>query len=603
MRPLLWLLVFASLISSSNALQIELTVNSAWPSAERIKIRATVQNGASQDLGQATFTGSGNPTVILNSGSQLPPSTNPRDITKILFFFTAGRTTDGPRVIIDSTIQLLTPGVGQGRIPFTCYTWAGGSLNSGLLPNAYLQDVATGRDTYPECYPYVTGTESLTQSLTKSFTVGSLTETLSVSKSLTKSSTETLTVSKSLTKSSTETLTVPLDYALPEFAVDEGSALEGSQSEPAVASFADGGVVVCWTSQNRELVRRYEFNIFCLMFDVTGAEQGSKFQINSNNLGTQQSPSVAVLQGNSIVVVWNSDHLLGHNVISRQFDNGVANAEGEVIHSAHLASGKKTLPDVASIPSTNYFVICWQSFGSDGSYFGVYAVRHSVGESSVPFLVNTATQWDQTDAKVACFTDGGYVITWGSYTTGTASDIFMKRYNALDVAQTPSDEKVNSDDANTERAPAIARFSDNTFMIVWVRITTTDSTLWAATFDATGSRVVTEFRVDTDVGLRVRNCDIVTLNDDTVLITWGASNAAGTSFGTYARRFTRIVSVLPAEYQNQFLINENTAGEKLKPKVEKFGPWGFFITWQTTDPNSESDITGKWYPEYKPILF
>ena len=572
MRPLLWLLVFASLISSSNAVQIETRVFTAEFSASDENFNMYVELQNSGDVIFAGLTGqvfgTRDSTVTVSTDpSLLSPSINPLQISRILIRPTLeGRSEDGDGLTIRSTIELLTPGVRQGRIPFTCYYHNQGVLNPAVLPTVIIDYFHSATDSFAECFSPYTITETASLTVTKS-------------------------------------LTVPLDYALPEFAVDEGSALEGSQSEPAVASFADGGVVVCWTSQNHELMRRYEFNIFCLMFDVTGAEQGSKFQINSNTLGTQQSPSVAVLQGNSIVVVWNSDHLSGHNVISRQFDNGVANAEGEVIHSAHLASGKKTLPDVASIPSTNYFVICWQSFGSDGSYFGVYAVRHSVGESSVPFLVNTATQWDQTDAKVACFTDGGYVITWGSYTTGTASDIFMKRYNALDVAQTPSDEKVNSDDANTERAPAIARFSDNTFMIVWVRITTTDSTLWAATFDATGSQVVTEFRVDTDVGLRVRNCDIVTLNDDTVLITWGASNAAGTSFGTYARRFTRIVSVLPAEYQNQFLINENTAGEKLKPKVEKFGPWGFFITWQTTDPNSESDVTGKWYPEYKPILF
>eukprot|EP01060_Flectonema_neradi_P024209 TRINITY_DN3283_c0_g1_i2.p1 TRINITY_DN3283_c0_g1~~TRINITY_DN3283_c0_g1_i2.p1 ORF type:complete len:594 (+),score=123.74 TRINITY_DN3283_c0_g1_i2:65-1783(+) len=496
----------------------------------------------------------------------VPPSVEPIQITRIQIRpDLSGRSEDGNGLQLLMVITLHSPGVQQGSIPFQCYHWEEGVFIPSILTQAYVDYFHGGPDSYIDCYPTYTPTLS-----------------------------ETITLST--------TISVPLDYNLPEFHVQDGTPTEGHQLSPALASLSGGGVVVCWTSENRELVRRLKYSVYCQIFENTGIERGARFQVNTNELGIQQTPDVAVLSNGDIVVVWNSNHLSGHTVMSMQFDsNGVPNAEGEVAQSISMFTSKPTKPVVTSFPSSIEFVVAWQSFGADGSYFGVYAKRHVVGDTTlVPFLVNTITLLDQVNPSIISYSTDGYIISWNTYSASTSSDIASRSFDGSDLPTT-AEEKVNTEsDANMERAPVVVRFSTNTHMVVWIDIGSGAATVQARVFDAPGVPSSSQFRVDSDVGLIPRTCDAVAMNDDTVVIVWGLSDSNGDNFATYAKRLSRHGD----ELQMQFLVNDIISpGEKVLPKVTKFGAWGFMVAWQTTDPDSESDITGKWYPDYKPVLF
>src|SRR5947208_2483985 len=75
----------------------------------------------------------------------------------------------------------------------------------------------------------------------------------------------------------------------------------------------------------------------------------------------------------------------------------------------------QTSPAVAMDAGGNYVVV-WQSFGQDGSGYGVYAQRYS--SAGVPqggeFRVNTYTTGSQFGPAVAMDAAGDFVITWGS---------------------------------------------------------------------------------------------------------------------------------------------------------------------------------------------
>ena len=61
-------------------------------------------------------------------------------------------------------------------------------------------------------------------------------------------------------------------------------------------------------------------------------------------------------------------------------------------------------------------MITWQSYGQDGSSFGIYAQAYSADGSKqgAETQVNTYTLGDQYSQQITVLSDGGWVITWQS---------------------------------------------------------------------------------------------------------------------------------------------------------------------------------------------
>ena len=62
------------------------------------------------------------------------------------------------------------------------------------------------------------------------------------------------------------------------------------------------------------------------------------------------------------------------------------------------------------------FVVAWQSFGQDGSIYGIFARRFSSAGAALAseFQVNTYTTDIQSCPSVAVDADGDFVVAWAS---------------------------------------------------------------------------------------------------------------------------------------------------------------------------------------------
>ena len=93
-------------------------------------------------------------------------------------------------------------------------------------------------------------------------------------------------------------------------------------------------------------------------------------------------------------------------------------------------------PAVA-IDADGDFVVTWQSSDQDGDGNGIYAQRYNasgVAQGS-EFLVNTFTTSQQSNSAVAIDADGDFVVTWQSWgQDGSGFGIYAQRYNASGVA-------------------------------------------------------------------------------------------------------------------------------------------------------------------------
>src|SRR6188474_2582921 len=93
------------------------------------------------------------------------------------------------------------------------------------------------------------------------------------------------------------------------------------------------------------------------------------------------------------------------------------------------------------------------------------ASGHSVGRET---LVNTTTTNDQLWPEITGLGSGGYVVTWMSYgQDGSDHGVYAQLYDANGTAL-GGETRVNTTTANQQNYPAVAALSDGGYVITWM---------------------------------------------------------------------------------------------------------------------------------------
>jgi len=114
-------------------------------------------------------------------------------------------------------------------------------------------------------------------------------------------------------------------------------------------------------------------------------------------------------------------------------------------------------------------VVAWQSFGQDGSGYGIYAQRYNAGGTTVgtEFQVNTETSSSQSNPAIAVDADGDFVVAWQSFLQdGSSNGVYAQRYNAGGTAF-GTEFQVNTETLSNQGNPAIALDADGDFVVAW----------------------------------------------------------------------------------------------------------------------------------------
>jgi hypothetical protein len=87
----------------------------------------------------------------------------------------------------------------------------------------------------------------------------------------------------------------------------------------------------------------------------------------------------------------------------------------------------------AAMEADGDFVIAWESYGQDGSDYGIYAQRFSASGSpnGGEFLINTHTTGSQSGVAAAMDVDGDLVVAWQSAgQDGSGNGVYAQRFNS-----------------------------------------------------------------------------------------------------------------------------------------------------------------------------
>ena len=195
---------------------------------------------------------------------------------------------------------------------------------------------------------------------------------------------------------------------------------DGNQVDVSVTGLSDGGYVVTWGSigWNLDDPDGSGSGVFGQLYDASGTEVGTNFQINSYHYLNQIDPSVAALTDGGFVVSWTSDSQDGYGtaIIGQQYDSEGNKVGNDFQVNTHAIDGQ-LVSNIAGLDNGD-FVVTWESENQDSSGLGIYGQTF-----------NATNVWLGTDNDDNLLGDSGADILNGKLgadvlTGGDGDDIF-----------------------------------------------------------------------------------------------------------------------------------------------------------------------------------
>lgn len=154
------------------------------------------------------------------------------------------------------------------------------------------------------------------------------------------------------------------------------STMSGDQTEPTVTGLASGGYVVAWSSYGQDGSGE---GVYMKQYAANGTLVVDEKQVNTTTAHDQSEPSVASLADGGYLITWNSyaqDGSMGGIFAQRYTANGTA-VDGETQINT-TTENHQSEPTVSGLEDGSY-VVAWTSYGQDGSGDGIFIQQQTLG--------------------------------------------------------------------------------------------------------------------------------------------------------------------------------------------------------------------------------
>ncbi|MEM1177449.1 MAG: hypothetical protein AAGM22_03830 [Acidobacteriota bacterium] len=309
--------------------------------------------------------------------------------------------------------------------------------------------------------------------------------------------------------------------ALGEFEVVEEST--SSIRFPTISSAADGRFVVGWAGRGEN----------ARLFSADDTPIGAALQVVDDPGVPIVGPRLWMAEGGAFVVAWSVPAL--NEAFIRSFSTSGAPLVDSLFVDVAAPSELNIVGD-----DLNRFAVAYSKPDGDGR--GVFGRCYegldppqALGE---PFQLNTYTTDEQFGVRVASNNVGSYVAVWSSEEQdGDWRGIFGRRFSC---PEGPLGEElaINSITESLQGSPEVAVAPGGEFVVTWSSyVPAAGSRVSAQAFDAFGSAVGTEFRVDLSPESDPNRPFIAFSGQQDFMILWESFGQDGFSWGLFARRF------------------------------------------------------------------
>ena len=355
----------------------------------------------------------------------------------------------------------------------------------------------------------------------------------------------------------------------PEFQIN--SSTGRWQRGPAVAAGTAGSFVVVWQSNHLD---HPSYQVFGQRFNTAGARLGSEFAINNGCCG--ENPTLAVDSAGNFVVAWNTYLGYGSNegVFGRRF-NSVGIPTGSAFQVNTYTPGAQQYPAAASTDSGN-FVVVWESVGANYSSYDVFGQRFNSAGSKLDSEFRVSPLEGGWSPKVAANLTGKFLVVWGG-SDGSMGGPVGQRFSSAGAKLGPSFQ-INSYTTEDQGAPAVTADGSGNFIVVWDSVEQDGSGrgVFGQRFDSTGSRLGSEFRVNSASSGNQYRPAVAADEFGNFLVVW-ESSVPFPDTNVFAQRFDSSGSRIGSEFR----VNSYTTDRQGYAAVAALGPGNFVVTWES----------------------
>lgn len=395
------------------------------------------------------------------------------------------------------------------------------------------------------------------------------------------------------------------------------------QDDPQIGLLADGGYVIVWDSllQDGDLE-----GVYFQRYSSAGVKVGAETQVNTNTVGEQDHQLVAGLANGGFVVSWNDYDpgqdrakfriydangaavtgetpyctTTGTNIVALTNGNfmvachptitssndvqvGVYDSTGTIVGSTiqantYTASMQK-YPDMARLTNGNV-VVTWGSSGQDGALYGMYGqiITPAGVKVGSEFRANTYTAGDQgggyDEQHVAALSTGGFVAVWTSnLQDGDLLGVYGQVFDATGT-KVGSEFRVNTTTTGDQSFAEVTGLANGYFFVVWASTGVDDNeeAVMGQLFDSTGAKVGGERVINQVTDSGAQNPAVVTLPSGKVLVSWYSDVGDADINGIMQRIIDPFVPVSPLDSANLKLWLKADAGIT-KDGANKVATW------------------------------
>ncbi len=162
-------------------------------------------------------------------------------------------------------------------------------------------------------------------------------------------------------------------------------------------------------------------------FDASGTRVGAEFLINTYTTGYQFSPTVAVRDDNSFVVVWSTASGTIYDIVGQRYDATGARIGGEFMVPSNTAGAQQAAN--VRMRATGEFTVTWLD-GTGTPTAELFARRFDASGAPIgaQFQVNTYTTGQQYTYSIGTDRRGNFIVNWNNAADGSVAAIGGRRF-------------------------------------------------------------------------------------------------------------------------------------------------------------------------------
>lgn len=361
------------------------------------------------------------------------------------------------------------------------------------------------------------------------------------------------------------------------------SYANSDQYQPATARWggSPNGRVTVWASNGQD---GSGFGIYGQRLDENGNKVGAEFRVNSTTANAQETPTVTEMADGGFMVFWTglrTATTTTWRTYGQRYDANGNKVGAEIALSVPGDSTLRSYPSATLLSDGKVAVAYGYAAGSASDIFVQLYDSSGVavgGRRSVALpKVNAAAITDIP--AITALNGGGFVVSWGEDYSTNGYEVKAQRFDNAGNKQGSSFYVQSAARALDQRLPNMAALEDGGFVAVWAdQAAERDGDFYTVRlqrFDAGGTKVGGEVRVNSYTYNSQVTPDVIGLKDGGYLIAWQSTGQDGDQNGIYAQRFRADGTAAG----NEFRLSQTSVGNQIHVDLSLSADGDVIATW------------------------